>query len=257
MKKTEQEIELINDLYYEYGTVKAVCIETGFKWDTVAKYIKSPRNGRRKYQYNDGAFEQINNVDTAYWFGFFCADGCVDDSKGYPCRSFFYLKPGDIAHCNKFISFINGHNEQIKVRKDGYVGVEVGSKEFATNLVNLGCTPRKSLTLSFPTQDVLPDRLMRDFIRGYFDGDGSIHIRKRNSSPVCSIVGTPQFISSLQLVLNRDIGLRINSIYMISETTCEIKYEGNPARRLMDYMYCDCNTYLNRKFNKYALMLSN
>lgn len=40
-----------------------------------------------------------------------------------------------------------------------------------------GCVPNKSLILKFPT--TLPNELVNDFIRGYFDGDGSVYINNK------------------------------------------------------------------------------
>ena len=45
------------------------------------------------------------------------------------------------------------------------------------DLINLGCIPNKSLTLTFP--DFINDELLPHFIRGYFDGDGCIWNGKR------------------------------------------------------------------------------
>lgn len=38
------------------------------------------------------------------------------------------------------------------------------------DLINLGCVPNKSLILKFPTFDIVPEKYMSHFIRGYFDG---------------------------------------------------------------------------------------
>lgn len=39
-------------------------------------------------------------------------------------------------------------------------------------LIDLGVVPVKSLILQFPTK--VPEQYMRDFIRGYVDGDGAV-----------------------------------------------------------------------------------
>lgn len=50
------------------------------------------------------------------------------------------------------------------------------SRELALDLKNKGCYQGKSLTLTFPSKDIVPEHLIRHFIRGYFDGDGSVFI---------------------------------------------------------------------------------
>jgi len=76
-----------------------------------------------------------------------------------------------------------------------------------------GCTPNKSLSLKMPE---IPTKYLPDFIRGYFDGDGSISLSnykkikngKTYNYPklgcyICS--GSEKFISKLNTILN-DVG---------------------------------------------------
>ncbi len=58
------------------------------------------------------------------------------------------------------------------------------------SLVRLGCGPKKSLTLTFPE---IPKDLVRHFVRGYFDGDGGVSVR-RNHAVGVGIVGTKAFL---------------------------------------------------------------
>lgn len=48
-----------------------------------------------------------------------------------------------------------------------------------TDLIRLGCVPNKSLILKFPSENIFSNpELIRHFIRGYFDGDGSVFISR-------------------------------------------------------------------------------
>ena len=67
-------------------------------------------------------------------------------------------------------------------------------------LNNIGCTPKKSLMLKFPDKSVFKyNKLIIDFIRGYFDGDGCIsyHRNTKSVSPYCSIISTNEFLTSI------------------------------------------------------------
>lgn len=58
-----------------------------------------------------------------------------------------------------------------------YSRIQISSKTLTADLLKLGCTPRKSLTLKFPNDGIFKSNdLIRHFIRGYFDGDGSVFI---------------------------------------------------------------------------------
>ena len=53
----------------------------------------------------------------------------------------------------------------------------LNSPHLVETLISYGCTPRKSLTLKFPDFNIFKSQsLINHFIRGYFDGDGSVFI---------------------------------------------------------------------------------
>lgn len=252
--KSKEEINLINELYEKYGDVQSVANETGFKWETVAKHVKDKnRPRRRKYDYNNNIFEKIDTESKAYWLGFFYADGFTHDSKGYINKCSFFLKFEDKPHVEKFIDFIDGDKELLKIRSDGYVGVDINNKKMATDLYNLGVKPRKSLILKFPTSTIIPPNLLNHFIRGYFDGDGSI-FGKPNGDGVCSFIGTVDFISTLKDILIKEVGVIDNKLDFKSDCIVEYKKQGGQAKLVLDYVYRNANIYLDRKYERYALL---
>eukprot|EP01083_Nonionella_stella_P269665 912656_1 len=72
---------------------------------------------------------------------------------------------------------------------------KINDHSMARDLIALGCTPRKSLTLKWPAN--MPDKFASHFVRGYFDGDGCIHYRKVRKSCSVSFVGSHEFVESL------------------------------------------------------------
>jgi len=67
-------------------------------------------------------------------------------------------------------------------------------------LIKLGCVPNKSLILKFPSLDIFSNKsLIYPFIRGYFDGDGSIFESKNNF--YISISGNNDFLQGLNLII--------------------------------------------------------
>ena len=69
------------------------------------------------------------------------------------------------------------------------------SQKTVNDLKKLGCVEKKSSILTFPTSQQVPNNLIYHFIRGYFDGDGSICITDKNYH--ISFVGTENFIKEL------------------------------------------------------------
>lgn len=115
--------------------------------------------------------------EMAYVLGFFAADG-------------YMIKNGRGAH---FVDFYNndreiiegikeaiGSNHKITVRKrSGNQGtsyrLQIGSKLWFGDLTKLGFMQNKSLVLRWPK---IPKAFLGHFVRGYFDGDGSVHLGK-------------------------------------------------------------------------------
>lgn len=94
------------------------------------------------------------------------------------------LSSKDNNHLEKFKLFLNADYpiyHYISKCKIGYGKsyscLSVNSIHACNLLIKLGCIQRKTYTLKFPDQSIFinPD-LIRHFIRGYFDGDGSVFI---------------------------------------------------------------------------------
>lgn len=123
-------------------------------------------------------FEIINAEDKAYVLGLFYADGNVSLRQRH-CR--IQLKASDGALLyeiqRKFPFFRLYHVKRGSNDKPNSEDSKVlycGDKRFKQHLMNLGCVPQKSTynkdCLSVPN---IGKEFVWDFIRGYFDGNGS------------------------------------------------------------------------------------
>jgi len=132
---------------------------------------------RRKHFFKDNIFEKIDTQEKAYWLGFIAADGCIPEMA--TGRKYFSIGVAkkDICHLEKFREFL-GYPDSLKLKKNGCYYLIINNMKFVNDLINLGIHPRKSLILTFPTQKEVPSELLSHFIRGYFDGDGSVYERK-------------------------------------------------------------------------------
>jgi len=151
----------------------------------------------------------------AYVLGFFAADGNMMKSKRGNHYISFYSCDRDIIESIKVLMDcehkIYSKPLRYKHHKPCYQ-IQIGSKEIFNDLVKLGFTPNKSLTIKFPN---IPEAYLRDFIRGYFDGDGhastGFYIRKDRSSKIPKHIlftgftsGSRSFLKSLHDILKRD-----------------------------------------------------
>lgn len=75
------------------------------------------------------------------------------------------------------------------------------SKEIATDLFNIGLTPRKSLTLDLQKIKI-EEQYRRDFIRGYFGGDGCFTGYYNSCNKFCGEINFAGTKESLDFIVN-------------------------------------------------------
>ena len=126
------------------------------------------------------------------------ADGCIY-SKEY--RLELSLQGADKEHLEKFAKFLKATKPDIvKVYKNYKEGkynrcrVSVRSKHLWGALNSKGCIPKKSLVLTFPSSDIVPNSLIKHFIRGYVDG--CLCITKPEKVEL-NILGTQDFLKGV------------------------------------------------------------
>ncbi|MHC4269705.1 MAG: hypothetical protein ACYSTS_14725, partial [Planctomycetota bacterium] len=128
-------------------------------------------------------------------------------------------------------------------------------KQINNDLCKLGITPRKSLTILFPK---VPNNLLPHFIRGVFDGDGSVYFEPRcEKSPlrVNFISGSKAFMVSLEAKLHIHAGLSPRNIYEKHSKNISyyIKYSHKDSLKFFNYIYenSDESIRLERKYHKF------
>ena len=102
------------------------------------------------------------------------------------------LKSGDEYLLEKLIVDLDSTYKLTKQVKDDFLSykLEINSVKLADDLIKLGCIPNKSLKLLPPN---LTDELINHFIRGYFDGDGSIG--EYNGNFKFTLLGTMELLT--------------------------------------------------------------
>lgn len=124
------------------------------------------------------------------------------------------------------------------------------------SLRQLNVTERKSLTFTPP---IIPKRLIRHFLRGYFDGDGSVSLR---NTKYPSKLTTMFYTASPNMAefLYTTMKLLLKDLYAgkvrIALTNQKIKYYAirlghHASIKLFYYLYKDSNLYLERKYKKF------
>lgn len=163
--------------------------------------IRSKFAFSRKHTLDLNVFEKINTEHKAYFLGLMYADGNVHISKkGYQFHLTLHVK--DILLVNAFKSFLKASISPYYHAVRNHIGLFVNSKKICYDLIKLGCTERKSLTLQFPNFKIIPKYLMGHFLRGYFDGDGSVTFTQKNARIEARIISSLSFCEGYMQVLS-------------------------------------------------------
>ena len=218
------------------------------------KYVRViDPNKLRKYDYSyaDTVFNNIETEEQAYWLGFLYADGDVSYRTNTVSLA---LAEEDISHLISYRSFLHLEDKPFHIKKkthnaEVYVSYEfsVTSRDYKHALCRLGCVPRKTFDIRFPTSELIADHLLHHFARGYFDGDGCVHLTNKNSLTF-DIVGNEEFLSGYQ----NWIGLPRNELIINKHTTVKsLRYAGFLAILILDRLYENAHVFLQRKYDKY------
>lgn len=181
MKRPEfQQILELYDLYKNGMTMRELASSRDFSEESIRRwFIEKGLNTKLlckpKFDYT-----YFNNIDTsrkAYYLGFLFADGCIEKND-YNITIFLQDRDSSIIH-----SFYNDLKSQLKIyyreahhNTKAQYGLSLNSKDMYKDLVNLGVKDNKSIEgMNFP---LLDSNLIPHFIRGFFDGDGTICLRQ-------------------------------------------------------------------------------
>lgn len=121
-------------------------------------------------------FKEVKNETDAYWLGFLYADGCIASKYVLSVA----LSSRDVEHLRKLGRFL-GKGSLHYQHKTNSFRLTVCGKELISNLVSHGVIPRKTYDTSAFVIEHLPADLKRHFIRGLFDGDGTLGVYKNRA----------------------------------------------------------------------------
>jgi hypothetical protein len=181
-------------------------------------------------------FFKVWSHEMAYVLGYWFADGNMHFQKGAG-GYFVSIGSKDVEHLALLRDVIGAGNLARITGSDVYKLV-ICRKEMYDDLLRLGGTERKSLTLTWPE---VPAEFLADFARGYVDGDGCLSWNKTSSSvqPMLDIVGTKEFVTGLATSVKEATGITIPTCHYHSEinNTWRIIWYGMAAKCLAVWLY--------------------
>lgn len=247
--------EMLEKLISEYGTIAEVARHLNVKLPTIAQwctYYKITAEKRRNLVLNEEYFKKIDTEHKAYWLGYLMADGSMNKectkltlnlSKNDECMLEILKKDLNSSSTIKY-STNNGFD---------YARLMIGSQKMCKDLIYHGIVPKKSGKEILP--DTIPKKLIRHFIRGFMDGDGSVVIFNNKSRTLkldFASMSYNIFYSIHEFLISENIINCDIKIDKENNSRCKhLNYYCNNALKILDYLYKDSEIYLERKYLKY------
>lgn len=254
---TKDQIHKIKELYNQGLTTRQVAAIIGVTKTTVQEYIPKELVKKKafynKYTCNYSFFENIDNEVKAYFLGLFYADGC-NLEKTKCVHIGFAEKDKELLY--KFVEAIES-NHRIDVRNrslgnsQDFYRVTINSPILSADLAKHGCVSAKTHVL-----DKMPDmseELYRHFIRGYFDGDGSVYYTQSGNVDKITLswTGNKPFLEDVQAYLIKELEVSKTAIYIThpdrNNLIGDLRYSNGTATKIHSWMYSDCQYYSERK----------
>lgn len=271
-KVTNEEIELMVKLYNEGYSAAAICKHLPYTPHTIIDHLRDAGVSIRskagaKTPLNDSYFETIDSEEKAYFLGFLMADGCVSERYHSQPAISLQLHSDDeyILHRLKEETESGVNITYLKSRN--HSSWRVHSKKMATDLAKYGIVPRKTGHECLPI-DMIPDNLIRHFIRGFFDGDGWFSVTSCHGIPNGRIslgfVSNINMLISIKEYLNKNIS-NLTDIKIHEYSDTDKGYTGfsmmlyaklDNVKDIGNFLYEDATIYLERKYNTFTNAIS-
>lgn len=192
-------------------------------------------------------FADIDTEEKAYVIGLLGADGSIFTSRGryYTVIS---LRDYDVGLVERVRDIISPTRKVYLNKREGkgtMATLSVCDKNLYLQLLEHGIVPKKSLKLSPPPG--LPLSLVSHYVRGLFDGDGTLFLTKTKAIH-CAIYGSENTASFVHHEFSK---LQRNTMSVTKIRNLHaIRYFGLNAIRFLRWMYADSTIHLERKYLK-------
>jgi hypothetical protein len=201
------------------------------------------RQNATKHKKNTDFFK-VWSSDMAYILGLWWTDGCIY-SNGTKRLFDITLHSNDKYILDKIREVMKVENPLIKYKDRNAYRLNFASKDIYDDLVALGGEERKSLTCIFP---YVPTEYLPDFIRGVFDGDGSVYVGQNGRLNTNIASGSEKFIYSLLDILHKHSNIEGGSIHKNINGVYILQFGKKDSLQLADFMYTkETDLFLIRK----------
>ncbi len=201
------------------------------------------KNSKTKLANN---FSKLNN-ESAYWLGFIFGDGNISDTN----KLQLCLGLDSKKHLIKFSKFLIGSNI-VKTYNDRCT-FQFTSDVIANNISEYGIVPRKTYEsiLKLPYNLAL----WPDFIRGYWDADGWVSIKKEKIYTSYTI-GICSYLKENLEIVSKALPVKYRQPRKIKNRNLyDLRYQNKEEIKIIAKYLLNNNLYIDYKWNKILHLL--
>ena len=239
--KNQDMIDKYIELCKEEKTINEIAEALGVTRRTITNYKKvtniHPKSDKRKPKLDSMYFNEIDTEEKAYILGFIFADGYIESNERTLTIN---INKRDIDLLEKVKKELKCENEIRNSSTKDCLRLHLSSIELVNDVSRFGIVRNKTFSLKFPK---LRDELYRHFLRGYFDGDGSI-----GKHQCTLVVGSSDFLNELTSFIKNEFNQEVYTQKMGNYFRMVFNRKNH---EIIKWMYKDSNIYLERKHNSY------
>lgn len=208
----------------------------------------------KKYEVDSDFFKKWSH-EMAYVLGFTAADGNICHSGNAHTLHIASDDMDIIEKIKKVMSYYGPVHQKLRFNQKVSYSLRICDKEIFNDLSGLGVTERKSLNLN----PRINKFYIKDFIRGFLDGDGSVYVRKTRYPSNLRVV----FYTASQPManfVNNFLKELLKDLYCGNISSRLSKF-GNPyyslglghkaSEKLFRLIYKNSSIYMDRKYKKF------
>ena len=205
----------------------------------------------RKYHFNEDYFKILNS-NVAYVLGFIAADSSIS-SKDNRLKITLAEKDSELLEKLKKEFAYDGEIKHAITSKGFEIAtLEINSAVYKEDLKKYNIVPNKTFSFSIP--DTIDKKYLIDFIRGYWDGDGTICTAGKSAirSSLCS--ARKETLEQIITFLEEEYDIPKVSIQIMPKVNplYYIQYSNTSTRKLFKaFYYKEGLLYLERKYKKF------
>lgn len=219
-------------------------------------WLISGKITKKKYHVNDKFFNVINTEEKAYILGFICADGHVENNHIQ-----FEVAAKDIDILYKIRKALDSNHPIKEIHKENpykssdrkelvMEKMRINSIHLVKPLLDMGLGGNKTYSLDSSILKFIPKYLIRDFMRGYFDGDGNVFFGKKYNSGIkynINICGNKEFLLNAFQKYFPSVNKLYKDLYSKQCYVWKISAKGK-VLDFLHYLYYNSSIFLSRKY---------